>query len=989
MCALKLSTVCEPLSPRDLPCFDIVLVHDFGGDAVRQWEPLWPPGGRPKELPDARVLSFGYNEISYHPYGREELSSPAERLLWELRQERRGEDTRLRPLVFVGRGAGGFIIKKALIAARLEVQYRDILSLTAGVVFFDTPHQAGPGGWGNIVVEMYKKSPLYRELKIEASSDMLRGDDVAALTELSEAFIEIPGLLLITNTSLVTKGQSHIPKVMNFKDAGLEESPSPEFLLGLTEAIRREAPKRQNEGMTDEHHQVLQMLRSHKVRRENMPNPATPGTCFWIEEKPQFKKWWDRVPERRLLWIRGEMGCGKTYLARHIRQLLEDRKTSSPVLAPLPETVAYCSLQDLMEAHRTPQGIVAWLLHDVLIARPELMGAAKLGTRPVCDFTVHDSQKLWDSVVAEATKEGCLTFVIDEAEQVRIEDYIMDSFLKTLACRDLSETTSGRVRVLVLSRHEERLESMMGACGFSRYDITPQDTQPDIEKTAEEVLKVIERFPGGSAVAENFGKQIKEGANGMYLWARLALDEAVKTVAPGGRKGERLAEGIFPLFDQLLGQFISAPGGSNHDLADPNFRLNLLFWVTYQATPMRDEEMLVACAMVKKVKDIKELKWVDAVVDDDDDSGFHQYRPNMRRDVLNHCSPLVRIEPDGRIVPVHRSLPEYLATPKEALPEQPPLPHHAHFHCDYEKAHTNISSLCMDYLLQPALEGSGLLLDIAVKRDGERGPSPEDEELLGEVVADFRFLRYAALFWIYHVGLAGKPLDAEGEHWNTKEAQRLLAFGGQPPNETAPGWVRVLWVASQEGEDFPRSFDELSALFPNEQRRINDVGWSEAAVRAASAAAEAELGGAAREEEMSLAWEIEAALAGLMGWMGQLQLDIGVKIKTDEKIIEDLRNLKGMIDTGTIDDDEARRLMEELRRQVETAKGEARIAKADFERINKEHTAMEARCKAMEKAMQDIRESLRRSKGLLADQKGTQRSWNPFRRPNVAGGAQG
>lgn len=62
--------------------------------------------------PDARVLSFGYNETSRHPYGREVLSSLAERLLWELYQERDEEDTRLRPLVFVGREAGGFIIKK-------------------------------------------------------------------------------------------------------------------------------------------------------------------------------------------------------------------------------------------------------------------------------------------------------------------------------------------------------------------------------------------------------------------------------------------------------------------------------------------------------------------------------------------------------------------------------------------------------------------------------------------------------------------------------------------------------------------------------------------------------------------------------------------------------------------------------------------------------------------------------------------------------------
>jgi hypothetical protein len=93
-------------------CFSIVLVHEFGGHPAQTWEPLRPTGNGYDEWPNARVFTFGYNETSHHPYGREELLGHAERLLWALSQQRKEEDTRLRPIIFLGRGGGGIIIKK-------------------------------------------------------------------------------------------------------------------------------------------------------------------------------------------------------------------------------------------------------------------------------------------------------------------------------------------------------------------------------------------------------------------------------------------------------------------------------------------------------------------------------------------------------------------------------------------------------------------------------------------------------------------------------------------------------------------------------------------------------------------------------------------------------------------------------------------------------------------------------------------------------------
>jgi uncharacterized protein YjeT (DUF2065 family) len=67
-------------------------------------------------------------------------------------------------------------------------------------VFFGTPHQSNPRSWREIVSEMFQENPLNRDLRRTAPTDLLRDDDDAALTEISEAFVRIPGLLVVSDT---------------------------------------------------------------------------------------------------------------------------------------------------------------------------------------------------------------------------------------------------------------------------------------------------------------------------------------------------------------------------------------------------------------------------------------------------------------------------------------------------------------------------------------------------------------------------------------------------------------------------------------------------------------------------------------------------------------------------------------------------------------------------------------------------------------------
>ena len=96
------------------------------------------------DLPNVRILSFGYAAFDayYVPEPQNTgyvggIMTFSEQLCYDLRNIR-GDLEELdasRPIIFVGHGIGGLVIKKAL------VENEDIRQYTSNILFFNTPHQ--------------------------------------------------------------------------------------------------------------------------------------------------------------------------------------------------------------------------------------------------------------------------------------------------------------------------------------------------------------------------------------------------------------------------------------------------------------------------------------------------------------------------------------------------------------------------------------------------------------------------------------------------------------------------------------------------------------------------------------------------------------------------------------------------------------------------------------------------------------------------------
>jgi len=143
---MSLSIVSTPRGPTPSATIDIVAVHGLGGDAVNTWthpksKAFWLKDFLPRQVPDARIMTFGYNADAAFGQSTAEIMDHAKSLLASLVDKREEPEETNRPLIFIAHSLGGIVVKQALFQARLESRYQSIKDATSGLIFMGTPHR--------------------------------------------------------------------------------------------------------------------------------------------------------------------------------------------------------------------------------------------------------------------------------------------------------------------------------------------------------------------------------------------------------------------------------------------------------------------------------------------------------------------------------------------------------------------------------------------------------------------------------------------------------------------------------------------------------------------------------------------------------------------------------------------------------------------------------------------------------------------------------
>jgi pimeloyl-ACP methyl ester carboxylesterase len=115
------------MTTHHLPCYaihklthsfrSIVIIHGLNGDATNSWtnpetKAFWPKDFLPYDIPEARVLTFGYNAAAAFGNTTADIVDHAKDLLGSLVDKREEEDEKLRPIIFVAHSLGGIVVKQ-------------------------------------------------------------------------------------------------------------------------------------------------------------------------------------------------------------------------------------------------------------------------------------------------------------------------------------------------------------------------------------------------------------------------------------------------------------------------------------------------------------------------------------------------------------------------------------------------------------------------------------------------------------------------------------------------------------------------------------------------------------------------------------------------------------------------------------------------------------------------------------------------------------
>ncbi|KIM94353.1 hypothetical protein OIDMADRAFT_207547, partial [Oidiodendron maius Zn] len=170
-----MSVIVEPVAAT----FDIVFIHGFTGHPEHTWAQkisppisypadhsskiqrtrwkqiaanlfsrrqsvFWPRDVLKHSVPDARVLTYGYDSHIRHWLGASLNQTTVYDMAWDflvsLEAYRRQDSSR--PLVIVAHSLGGIIVKEALRRSSQTSHFhiQQVCNSTAGVIFFGTPH---------------------------------------------------------------------------------------------------------------------------------------------------------------------------------------------------------------------------------------------------------------------------------------------------------------------------------------------------------------------------------------------------------------------------------------------------------------------------------------------------------------------------------------------------------------------------------------------------------------------------------------------------------------------------------------------------------------------------------------------------------------------------------------------------------------------------------------------------------------------------------
>lgn len=756
--------------------------------------PYWPRDLVPQIIPDARVLTFGYDTHIRHsvsrPPSQNRLIDHGSDFLCALEDCRRLDPSR--PLLFIAHSLGGLVVKETLRQSKSYEQEQPDRALiylrTAGIIFFGTPH-AGADPLNGIHHSLVR---LVKALGWRVNDQVVQTlmPNAERLVMLSEEFLS----MVHARCWQIHSFQEEFPQTGLFGKKVVEDSSSrindrqyertthiqanhvdmcrfdgledPEFrkvqaaLQFMQNSVRERSalvtstlhdhhlagsvsPSLQTSLTPEQKENILDKLKFDAVDSRYVSlRAAQTKTCQWLPKSKTYKAWQDatKLAEHHgFLWIKGKPGAGKSIMMKFLLQKAKRMMTGSLVIS-----FFFNARGDKLE--KSTEGLYRSLLIQLLQSlsgNPLDAGALVplLAMPEDSPWPIEALKSAFESVISQAGTISlcCYIDALDECSEDEVREMIY--FFE-----DIGEQALGSnfiFRVCFSSRHYPHITIRKGL--QLTLEAEPDHTN-DIRQYIQSKLKIKEQDK-----KQKIETEVLERSANIFLWAALVVDilnkEYDKGLNPTLKRLKQIPDGLHRLFEDIL----------TRDDENIDELVLCLQWILFAKRPLRPEELYFAVQL--GLDPAKPSRW------DQDNTGSDM----IDRFNLNVSKGLTEVTKKKSTVQfIHESVRDYLLR-DDGL--RTLLQHRKDMTGDVEGfSNETLKETCLAQL------GDQTESEIPIPDKLTKASSPEETSLREETKAKFPFLEYAVNHVLSHADSAQKcGIDQTG-FLSTFSCERWITF---------------------------------------------------------------------------------------------------------------------------------------------------------------------------------------------------------------------
>ncbi|RBR07487.1 hypothetical protein FVER53590_11046 [Fusarium verticillioides] len=306
---------------------------------------------------------------------------------------------------------------------------------------------------------------------------------------------------------------------------------------------------------------------------------------IWIFSNPIFKGWeGGKSAEKRVLFLNGSPGSGKSTLAKTIIRHQRQKEASE---APGRSFLAYFFFKHNAADQRTARSMLQHVIMQLVDADETTMRFAheRLSTKEVTELA--DLKELASECFTSRPNATLVLDGLDEAmgtEQEISVKWCLDKLVPAARSRGC------HLKILICGQRDGRLDCILSSHPQIRLDLVDAH-QKDIEQfTKEQAAKIRTRFRLAAQEEESLVSKIAGASRGMFLYARVVLDNLAAMDSKRDFKDELESDAFPKDLDQAYDRITQRVLQNNRPSRDTSVK-RILGWIICAARPLRWREI--------------------------------------------------------------------------------------------------------------------------------------------------------------------------------------------------------------------------------------------------------------------------------------------------------------------------------------------------------------------------------------------------------------